>query len=88
MGGSRIGIRNKSRGEAERNLNDEATKREVEERFNTVKRLYGDRLDKKQLEGVRTGVEAIVRASQAVSAVRLENGDEPFSVFSPYREED
>ncbi|MCY3563163.1 MAG: hypothetical protein F4Z41_07615 [Acidimicrobiia bacterium] len=69
-------------------MNDEATKREVEERFNTVKRLYGDRLDKKQLEGVRTGVEAIVRASQAVSAVRLENGDEPFSVFSPYREED
>ncbi len=68
-------------------LNDEAAKREVEERFNTVKRLYGDRLDEKQLEGVRTGVETIVRASQAVSAVRLENGDEPFSVFVPYREE-
>ena len=69
-------------------MNDEATEREVEERFNTVKRLYGDRLDDKQLEGVRTGVETIVRASQAVSAVRLENGDEPFSVFVPYREED
>ncbi|MDE0233112.1 MAG: hypothetical protein OXI56_02005 [bacterium] len=68
-------------------MNDEATKREVEERFNTVKRLYGDRLDEKQLEGVRTGVETIVRASQAVSAVRLENGDEPFSVFVPYWEE-
>ena len=69
-------------------MNDEATKRDVEERFNTVKRLYGDRLDEKQLEGVRTGVETIVRASQAVSAVRLVNGDEPFSVFVPYREED
>lgn len=68
-------------------MNDEATKRDVEERFNTVKRLYGDRLDEKQLEGVRTGVETIVRASQAVSAVSLENGDEPFSVFAPYREE-
>lgn len=68
-------------------MNDEATKREVEERFNTVKRLYGDRLDEKQLKGVRTGVETIVRASQVVSAVRLENGDEPFSVFTPYREE-
>ena len=68
-------------------MNDEATKREVEERFNTVKRLYGDRLDDKQLEGVRTGVETIVRASQAVNAVRLKNGDEPFSVFVPYREE-
>ena len=69
-------------------MNDEATKRDVEERFNTVKRLYGDRLDDKQLEGVRTGVETIVRASQAVSAVKLENRDEPFSVFVPYREED
>ena len=69
-------------------MNDEATKRDVEERFNTVKRLYGDRLDDKQLEGVRTGVETIVRASQAVSAVKLANGDEPFSVFVPYREED
>lgn len=68
-------------------MNDEDTQREVEERFNTVKRLYGDRLDDRQLEGVRTGVETIVRASQAVSAVRLENGDEPFSVFTPYREE-
>ncbi|MDE0189699.1 MAG: hypothetical protein OXN80_11400 [bacterium] len=68
-------------------MNDEATNQDVEERFNTVKRLYGDRLDEKQLEGVRTGVETIVRASQAVSAVRLENGDEPFSVFAPYREE-
>jgi len=68
-------------------LNDEATNQDVEERFNTVKRLYGDRLDEEQLEGVRTGVETIVRASQAVSAVRLENGDEPFSVFAPYREE-
>lgn len=68
-------------------MNDEAIKREVEERFNTVKRLYGDRLDEEQLDGVRTGVETIVRASQAVSAVRLENGDEPFSVFVPYREE-
>ncbi|MDE0120987.1 MAG: hypothetical protein OXS33_04580 [bacterium] len=68
-------------------MNDEATNQDVEERFNTVKRLYGDRLDEEQLEGVRTGVETIVRASQAVSAVRLENGDEPFSVFAPYREE-
>ena len=68
-------------------MNNEATKREVEERFNTVKRLYGDRLDDEQLKGVRTGVETIVRASEAVRAVRLENGDEPFSVFVPYREE-
>lgn len=68
-------------------MNNEATKREVEERFNSVKRLYGDRLDNEQLEGVRAGVETIVRVSAAVRAVRLENADEPFSVFVPYRTE-
>ncbi len=68
-------------------MNGEATKREVNERFGIVKRLYGDRLDDEQLEGVRKGVETIVRVSAAMRAVKLENGDEPFSVFTPYREE-
>ena len=68
-------------------MNGEATKREVNERFNIVKRLYGDRLDDEQLEGVRKGMETIVRVSAAMRAVKLDNGDEPFSVFTPYREE-
>lgn len=68
-------------------MNGEATEREVEERFNVVKGLYGDRLDDEQLEGVRQGIEGIVAASQALRAVKLENGDEPYSVFTPYRAE-
>ncbi len=68
-------------------MSGEATEREVEERFNMVRGLYGDRLDSEQLEGVRKGIESIVAASQALRAVKLDNGDEPFWVFAPYREE-
>ena len=68
-------------------MNGEATEREVEERFNMVKGLYGDRLDDEQLEEVRQGIEGIVAASQTLRAVKLENGDEPYSVFTPYRAE-
>ena len=68
-------------------MNGEATEREVEDRFKMVKGLYGDRLDDEQLEGVRQGIEGIVAASQALRAVKLENGDEPYSVFTPYRAE-
>ena len=62
-------------------MNDEATEREVDVRFNLVKGLYGDRLDDEQL------VEGIVAASEALRTVRLDNGDEPFWVFTPHREE-
>ena len=68
-------------------MNGEATEREVEERFKMVKGLYGDRLDDEQLEAVRQGIEDIVAASQTLRAVSLENSDEPYSVFTPYRAE-
>lgn len=66
-------------------MNDEATEREVEERLGVVKGLYGDRIDDEQLEEVRKAVEGIVTASRALRAVKLDNGNEPFSVFKPYR---
>ncbi len=68
-------------------MNGEATEREVDIRFNLVKGLYGDRLDDEQLDEVRKGVEGIVAASEALRTVRLDNGDEPFWVFTPHREE-
>ncbi len=68
-------------------MNGEPTEREVEERFKMVKGLYGDRLDDEQLEEVRQGIEDVVAASQTLRAVRLENSDEPYSVFTPYRAE-
>lgn len=68
-------------------MTTEAFEREVKDRFNLVQGLYGDRLEDEQLEGVREGVEGIVAASQALRAVRLRNGDEPFWAFEPYRED-
>ena len=69
-------------------MSDETIDQEVEERFNIVKRLYGDRLTSEELDEVRKGVEGIVEAAESLRAVKLENGDEPFSVFVPYRKED
>lgn len=62
--------------------------REVRDRFNVVKGLYGRRLDDQQLAEVRKGVETMVRTAQALRAVKLDNGDEPCWVFTPYREGD
>ncbi len=61
---------------------------DVEDRLQIVTRLYGDRLDDDQLAEVRKGVEGIVEMSEALRAVSLRNGDEPMSVFPPYREEE
>lgn len=60
---------------------------EAQALFQMVKSRYGDRLDADQLDGVREGVDAIVEAAQALRSVKLEGGDEPMSVFTPYRGE-
>ncbi|MCW3991445.1 MAG: hypothetical protein NWE79_01960 [Candidatus Bathyarchaeota archaeon] len=62
--------------------------REARALFNMVRDRYGDRLDPEELEGVRKGVEAVVEAAEALRSVKLENSDEPFSVFKPYRKEE
>ena len=69
-------------------MSDETINKEVDERFNIVKRLYGDRLTAEELDEVSKGVVGIVEAAESMRAVKLENGDEPFSVFVPYRKED
>ena len=56
--------------------------------FGMVRGRYSDRLNDDELEEVRKGVEALLEAAQSLRAVKLENGDEPFSVFTPYRGED
>ena len=56
--------------------------------FGMVRGRYGDRLNDDELEEVRKGVDALVEAAESLRAVKLENGDEPFSVFTPYRRED
>ena len=55
--------------------------------FEMVRERYGDRLSPDELEEVREAVEGIADAAEAVRAEKLDNGVEPFSVFTPYRKE-
>ncbi len=57
---------------------------EAQALFQMVKSRYGDRLDADQLDEVREGVDAIIKAAQALRSVKLSGGDEPMSVFTPY----
>ncbi len=57
---------------------------EAQALFHMVKSRYGDRLDADQLDEVRKSVDAIVEAAKALRSVKLGNGDEPMSVFTPY----
>ena len=60
---------------------------QAEARFEVVRRRYGHLLSEEQLERVREEVERHVQMAEALRSVPLENGDEPFSTFHPYREE-
>ena len=60
---------------------------EAETLFSLVKEKYGDRLAPDELEEVRKVLERIVESSQELREFKLDNWDEPFSVFKPYRRE-
>ncbi len=63
-------------------------KSESEHLFNIIKERYGDRLSDDELVEVKKGVEKIVEAAEKLREIKLENGDEPFFVFRPYRGEE
>ena len=70
-------------------MNDDSSRKEqVDERFQWLHRRYGHSLNDEQLEQARKGVEGIVEAAEAMKSVTLQNADEPFFVFAPYREEE
>lgn len=50
-----------------------------------VRLRYGHHLTEAQMAEVRAGVQAIADASEELRSVKLDNGDEPFFVFKPYR---
>ncbi len=52
--------------------------------FKLVAEKYGDRLTPEELEEVKKGVESIAETARALREVRLENWDEPFSIFKPF----
>jgi len=59
--------------------------KESEHLFNIIKERYGERLSEDELAEVRKGVDRMVEAAEKLREIRLENGDEPFFVFRPYR---
>jgi len=59
--------------------------KESEHLFNIIKERYGERLSDEELAEVKKGVQKIGEAAEKLREIRLENGDEPFFVFRPYR---
>ena len=55
--------------------------------FNIVKLRFGDRLTPEELEEVQNAVEGIGKMTASLRAVKLNNGDEPFTQFVPYRKD-
>lgn len=53
--------------------------------FDLVRDRYGSGLSPEELEQVRTGVERLVEASDAMRSVPLSATDEPLATFVPYR---
>jgi len=60
---------------------------EADRLFEIIKARYGDRVTADELEEMRRGLDAILDSAKAIRAVKLENGDEPYQFFKPYRGE-
>ena len=69
-------------------MSDTVSDRESEHLFSIIKERYGDRLTEEQLDEVRVGVNRLTEAAKALREIRLENWDEPFSVFRPFKGEE
>jgi len=69
-------------------MSDTVSDRESEHLFSIIKERYGDRLTEEQLDDVRLGINRLTEAAKALRKIRLENWDEPFSVFRPYEGEE
>ena len=53
-----------------------------------VKKRYGDRLTEEQIEAVEKQVKNNLDTAEKLRSVELENTDEPYNVFKPYRREE
>ena len=52
--------------------------------FQLVKKNYGNRLSEDELNEVRSNVEKIVETAMELRKIKLDNSDEPFTVFTPF----
>ena len=63
------------------------SKTEKEHMFERIKVLYEDRLDEEQLAAIEASFDPIIEVLKQIRAVPLENSDEPYSIFKPYRKD-
>ncbi len=61
------------------------TDRETSILMGLVEERYGERLTEEQLESVEKSLKSVMDAGKALREVPLENSDEPYNVFKPYR---
>jgi hypothetical protein len=61
--------------------------KEAEILFKLIETRYSDKLDNKELEEIKKAVLRIVETSKELRSEVLENWDEPFIVFIPFRED-
>ena len=60
---------------------------ESETLFNMIIEKYGDILNDIQLKAVKESVDELVENAEALRKIKLDSRDEPFSVFTPYIDE-
>ncbi len=53
--------------------------------FSMIQEQYGSRLTAEQLTEIYKAIEANAKIAHTLAQVNLTNGDEPFSLFIPYR---
>lgn len=58
---------------------------EADLRMELILTRYGDRLDDDARRSVRRELDSIVKRAEALRKFPLQNGDQPFPVFTPYR---
>ena len=63
------------------------SKTEKDYMFERVKALYGDRLDEEQLAAIEASLDPMISVLDEIRGMPLENSDEPYSVFKPYRKD-
>lgn len=59
------------------------TNREADILFTLIKTRYGDRVTPDELEEIRKSLAAILAATAAIRAIKLDNADEPHQTFKP-----
>lgn len=60
---------------------------ESETLFDMIIEKYGDILNDMQLKAVKESVDELVENAEVLRKIKLDSRDEPFSVFTPYIDE-